>query len=260
VILALLTGTRCAHPTGVHATAAGAGNASCYLQHRRRRRPLANNGVMETTRTTGGLTGLATIAALTGLVACERVNRTDDDAAAPMLTLRVETPEALDWGSSGSLRLTLANEGDVPAEGGIVEVHVPDWLEFGTVEPAGTEVTVVSGDEETRLTYRLTDTIPAGDSRIVIQHLRVVYAPRPQAPIADSIETIQLAPTNQLVRARLLTADGEPLGAEVQATLHFVGFAGPLPPRDTVRDTLRDTTIVPVDTASRPPPADTTSH
>jgi hypothetical protein len=182
--------------------------------------------------------GLTCGAMIVALTACERVERPDDaDEAAPLLTLRVETPEALDWGGTGMLRLTLANEGDVPAEGGIVEVYVPDWLEFGTVEPAGTEVTLVSGDGETRLTYRLTDSIPAGDSRIVVQHLRVLYQPPATAPVTDSVETIQLPPTNQLVRARLLTPAGEPLGVEVQATLHFVGFAGPLP---------RDTTVPPV--------------
>jgi hypothetical protein len=209
------------------------------------------------TKTTRALTGLATSVALTGLIACERVNRSEDDDAPAMLTLRVETPEALDWGGSGTLRLTLANEGDVPAEGGFVEVHVPDWLEFGTVEPAGTEVTVMSGDEETRLTYRLTDTIPAGDARIVIQHLRVVYAPGPQVPVTDSIETIQLGPPNQLVRARLLTAAGEPLGAEVQTTLHFVGYAGPLPPRHTMPAAAPDTARSPVDTLSGRAPGDT---
>jgi len=179
---------------------------------------------------------LLVAAALTS--ACERRERAGEEGAEPLLTLRVETPEALDWGGSGILRLTLTNEGDAVAEGGIVEVYVPDWLEFGSVEPPGTAVTVVSGDAETSLQYQLTDSLPPGESRVIVQHLRVLQ--RPAAPaVQDSIETVQIAPSNQLVRARLLTASGEAVGVEVQATLNFVGSSGPIPPTgDTVPDTV----------------------
>jgi hypothetical protein len=188
---------------------------------------------------------------LTGLWtgACERSERQADEQAEPLLTLRVETPEALDWGGTGMLRLTLANEGDAAAEGGIVQVYVPDWLEFGSVEPPGTAVTVVSGDAETSLQYQLTDSLPPGDSRVIIQHLRVRERARP--PVGeDSIETVQIAPSNQLVRARLLTASGEAVGVEVQATLNFVGWSGPVPPTG---DTVPDTSSAGNDTLTRPP-------
>jgi hypothetical protein len=168
--------------------------------------------------------GVGLLVVLAVATACERRDHVEpvEEPSGP-LTLAVETPEPLDWGGSGLLRITLANEGDATAAGGIVEVHVPDWLEFGSVEPPGTAVTVVSGETETRLSYQMTDSLPPGERRTVIQHLRVLYPARPPAQPNDTIETVRLAPANQLVRARLLTPTGEPAGAEVQVTLHFVG-------------------------------------
>ncbi|HEX6309518.1 MAG TPA: hypothetical protein VFZ69_15075 [Longimicrobiales bacterium] len=192
--------------------------------------------------------------------ACDRLEREQD--AEPLLTLRVETPETLTWGGTGVLRLSLANEGGAPAPGAIIEVYVPVWLEFGSVEPPGTAVTVVSGDTETRLRYQLTDSLAPGDSRIIIQRLRVLQRP-PVPPPTDSLATIQLEPSNQLVRARLLTASGEAVGVEVQAALNFIGTRrDTIPPADTlpdtartVRDSLPDTTRSVRD--SLPPAADT---
>jgi hypothetical protein len=202
---------------------------------------------------------VAVLAVTAGVGACDRRERAAPAEPEPLLALTVETPEALDWGGSGTLRLTLANEGDFAAEGGIVEVFVPAWLEFGMVEPVGTAVTVVSGDHETRLSYQLTDSLPPGDRRTVVQHLRVHYQPAAAPLPADTLETVQLAPANQVVRARLLTARGEPTGAEVQATLHFVGGSGSLPPAgrtpdDTVPRGPGDTVPrVPGDTVPRGP-------
>jgi hypothetical protein len=202
----------------------------------------------------------AVLAAAAVLGACERRAVQEEPETTPGLTLTVETPEALDWGGSGMLRISLVNEGDAMAEGGIVEVYVPDWLEFGTVEPPGTAVTVVSGESETRLSYQLTDSLPPGERRTVVQHLRVLPPEPPalDAP-ADTVETVQLPPSNQLVRARLLTPAGEPAGVEVHATLQFTGVSGRVPPgarpppdsmpadtllRDTTRtDTTRADTV-----------------
>jgi hypothetical protein len=190
------------------------------------------------------------LVAAAGITACERPERTGDEETVQALTLTVETPEALDWGGTGLLRVTLANEGDAAVAGGIVEVYVPSWLEFGTVEPAGTEVTVVGGDTETRLSYPLTDSLAPGERRIIVQHLRVLYRPPLVATGADSVETVQMPPENPVVRARLLTPAGEPAGAEVQATLHFIGRSGPLPPPTGAPDSLP-----PVDTTAAPPGA-----
>lgn len=195
------------------------------------------------------------------LGACDRFGREEavEEPAAPVLTLKVATPEVLYWGGSGMLHLTLANEGPATAAGGIVEVFVPAWLEFGTVEPAGTAVTVVSGDTETTLRYQFTDSLAPGDSRLITQHLRVL--PRTVVPQArDSLETVELEPPNQLVRARLLTLSGEAIGVEVQASLNFVAGAGAVP---TTIDTTRARRAPPrdtADTAAARTRADTAHH
>ena len=190
--------------------------------------------------------------------ACDRLRQQAvEEPADPVLTLTVATPEVLTWGGSGQLHLTLANEGTATAAGGIVEVFVPAWLEFGTVEPAGTAVTVVSGDSETTLRYQLTDSLAPGDSRLITQHLRVL--PRAVAPSAsDSMEIVDVEPPHQIVRARLLSRAGEPVGVEVQATLNFVAGSAS-PPRDTlpVRPAARRDTA---DTATARPPADTAAR
>jgi hypothetical protein len=186
------------------------------------------------------------------LAACERRDQLVEEEAEAHLTLNIETPEALEWGGTGILRVTVANESDAVAEGAIVEVYVPSWLEFGSVEPPGTEVTVTSGDE-TRLAYPFPDSMPPGDRRTVLQHLRVRQPPPRLPPPTDTVDTVQLPPLDQTVRARLLRLSGEPAGAEVQATLHFVGVGMvPRPPGDTL---LRADSM-PADTV---PPADTTA-
>lgn len=186
---------------------------------------------------------VALLAALATGTGCERRQPDAADTGGPQLTLTVEPPESLDWGRSGILRVTLANEGDVAAEGGIVEVYVPDWLEFGTVEPPGTAVTVTSGEQETRLAYQLTDSLPPGARHTVSQHLRVQYQPASAAQPADTIETVQIPPVNQVVRARLLTVAGEPAGVEVQTTLHFArGPERTLPPVPDTLPRTNDTT------------------
>jgi hypothetical protein len=185
--------------------------------------------------------------------ACERRAPGVAEESGPRLVLALETPEALHWGGTGILRLTLANEGDATAEGGIVELYVPSWLEVGPLEPAGTEVRVVSGEPETRLSYPFPDSILPGERRTVHQHLRVTLQPPPAPGPADTVESVHVPPLNQTVRARLLTAAGEPAGTEVQASLNFAGAPSSAPrlgaPGDTfpAPDTLprRDTLPVP---------------
>jgi hypothetical protein len=197
----------------------------------------------------------------TMLSGCARPEPAVEEPPPAHLTLTVETPDALDWGGSGILRITLANDTEAAAEGGIVQVHVPAWLEFGTVEPAGTAVTVVSGDNETQLSYHLADSFPSGERRTIVQHLRVAYAAPSVAPAPDTVDAMVVPPVNQVVRARLLTIGGEPTGAEVHAALRFTGASGRVPPAspaDTIpadtaaapaaRDTIRDTVNAPAST------------
>lgn len=191
------------------------------------------------------------------LTSCER-ERAVVEVTDAHLTLNVETPEALEWGGTGILRVTVANESEAVTEGGIVEVYVPSWLEFGTVEPPGTEVTVLSGDE-TRLSYAFPDSLLPGDRRTVLQHLRVRLPPPPVAQQPDTVDMVRLAPLDQTVRARLLKLTGEPAGAEVQVNLQFVG-AGPVRPAVgslVPGDTMPPADTVPVDTTLARPPPDT---
>jgi hypothetical protein len=190
----------------------------------------------------------AVLVVAAGMAACEMPGTEPAD----QLTLTVETPEALDWGGSGILRVTLTNAGDRLAEGGIIEVYVPTWLEFGRVEPAGTAVTVLSGDVETRFSYALTDTLAPGERHTIVQHLRVASTPLPAVPATDTAPPMRAYPTNQVVRARLLTAAGTPVGAEVQAALQFAGAPRPAPPVPAPLDT-----VPPVDTMPPLPRRDT---
>jgi hypothetical protein len=192
------------------------------------------------------------------LASCER-ERAIEEAMDAHLTLNVETPEALEWGGTGILRVTVANESEAVAEGGIVEVHVPSWLEFGTVEPPGTEVTVLSGDE-TRLSYAFPDSLLPGDRRTVLQHLRVRLPPPPVRQQPDTVDMVRLAPLDQTVRARLLKLTGEPAGAELQVNLQFMGASPVRPAGDTLVpvDTMPPAdTVPPVDTTLARPPPDT---
>jgi hypothetical protein len=118
-------------------------------------------------------------------------------------------------------------------------------------------VTVASLDGETRLIYPFADSLQPGQRITVRQHLRVLPQAPPPPAASDTIDTVAIAPLNQTVRARLLSLAGEPVGAEVQATLNFVAEPPPpaglpplpadtaappdtLPQRDTVprRDTV----------------------
>jgi hypothetical protein len=151
-------------------------------------------------------------------------------AEAGQLALSLEAPEALDWGTTGSLRLSLQNNADSIAPGARIEVYLPTWMEFASVEPAGTEVTLMSGTDWTLLSYRLTDPLEPGEQRAVVQHVRVPD-PRTQTTAAsvngDTMTAAPVAalppPTNRSVRARLVDASGEALGAEVTAVVAFRG-------------------------------------
>jgi len=164
------------------------------------------------------------------------------------LSLSLEAPETLDWGGTGTIRVALQNQGGSTTEGATVEVHLPGWLEFGSVEPSGTEVTLLTGTDGTRLSYRLTAPLEAGERREIVQHVRVPDdgtgtvaregAPRPtvadDAPAGDTAaadtagRATRPPPADRVMRARLISATGEVVGAEVHAVLSFRG-AGDTP-------------------------------
>jgi hypothetical protein len=189
--------------------------------------------------------GCVVVACLLGSqAACDEVDRwrAERGDESGRLSLSLEAPETLDWGGTGTIRVALQNQGGSATDGATVEVHLPAWLEFGSVEPAGTEVTLVAGTDGTRLSYRLTAPMEAGERREVVQHVRVPGddpaaaartpspTPRPAAdtppdriPPDDTAAVTRPPPTDRVIRARLISAAGEVVGAEVHAVLSFRG-------------------------------------
>jgi hypothetical protein len=189
--------------------------------------------------------GCVVVACLLGSqVACDELDRwrAERGEESGRLSLSLEAPETLDWGATGTIRVALQNQGGSATDGATVEVHLPAWLEFGSVEPAGTEVTLVAGTDGTRLSYRLTAPMEAGERREVVQHVRVPGddaatvartpspTPRPAAetppgrtPPDDTAAATRPPPTDRVMRARLISAAGQVIGAEVHAVLSFRG-------------------------------------
>ncbi len=185
---------------------------------------------------------------------CEYIDRNgqDDDADRERLALSLEVPGTLDWGESGMVRLTVENRSEATVEEDVrAELYIPSWLEVGSMEPEGTEVTMMTGEGTTRLSFPVTaPALPAGDGRTIVQHVRVppqlgageaaAGAGDPGAdagePAADTtadrgVDTPQdtltaarrPAPANRTIRARLVRQDGTVLGGEVRTQLPFRG-------------------------------------
>jgi hypothetical protein len=191
------------------------------------------------------VSGCVVVACLLGSqTACDEVERwrAERGEESGRLSLSLEAPETLDWGGTGTIRVALQNQGGSATDGATVEVHLPAWLEFGSVEPAGTEVTLVAGTDGTRLSYRLTAPMEAGERREVVQHVRVPGddaataartpspTPRPapdtppgRTPPDDTAAATRPPPTDRVMRARLISAAGQVIGAEVHAVLSFRG-------------------------------------
>jgi hypothetical protein len=183
------------------------------------------------------LTMIAAAALVVGQAGCDRIERRSGDTDGGRLVLSLQAPEVLDWGGQGTIRLALENEGNTVAEGTRVELHLPAWIEFGSVEPAGTEVTLLSDSAGTRLSYG-TAALQPGERRLVLQHIRVPDPDRPaapsaaptrspMAPVGDTVAPTRPPPTDRVVRARLVSEDGDIVGAEVQAVLAFRGAPDP---------------------------------
>ena len=150
---------------------------------------------------------------LLALAACDAVDRvrnrgadTSTTAAAGPLTLGLHTPGALDHGEQGIIRVSLANRGDTAAHGVRIELQVPEWMEPMPPRAGEPEVTLSAADEGyTRFTYRMEDTLPAGETRVIDQRVRVAPAPDHGA-----------LTWSRVVRARLLSARGQAL-AEIES-------------------------------------------
>lgn len=187
---------------------------------------------------------LVGILALTS-TACDAFPRGGGERdAEPNLVLNLNVADILDWGSVSEVQLTLSNQGNATGRSAHVELYVPSWLEFSSVEPEGTEVSVLRSGGETRLVYRLgVPALQPGESRTVVQRVRV--PPRtgavPSVPArADSAagapgEAVAV-PRDRTLRARLVSPEGDALGSEMSTTMQFAGAdsrAAPMPTQGT---------------------------
>lgn len=167
----------------------------------------------------------AALLPLLALAGCDAVNRVrggGDGAEAPVsanagpLTLGMSTPGVLIPGQEGVIRLSLANRGDTVARPVRVELQVPEWMEPLPPREGDPPVTMAPGDAgHTRFSYRLDDTLRAGQTRILNQRIRVAPATR------DGATTWSRA-----VRARLLGGSGEVL-AEIESEVAVERGASP---------------------------------
>ena len=165
--------------------------------------------------------------------ACDAFPRADRSLVAdPRLALSLDMSDVLDWGAVSSVQLTLTNQGDAAAPRTHVELYLPAWLEFASVDPEGVEVTVLRSGHETRLMYRLGDpALQPGESRTVVQRVRVpprrgsaAATPAPARTAGDSIaDGLEQVPGDRVLRARLVSPDGEEVGAEVRTVMPFRG-------------------------------------
>ena len=190
---------------------------------------------------------------------CDRIaSFRDAPEADPPLSLSLEMSDVLDWGGVSAVRLTLTNQGDVPASDVDVELYFPSWLSFSSVEPSNTEVSLLSTGGETRLTYGLGDPpLQPGETRTIVQNVRVPpqgaadvsgtvtgdtagdaslarnvagdtaaadTSPMTPAAVTDTApESGESVPANRTLRARLVWDDGDQVGAEVRTLMPFRG-------------------------------------
>jgi len=150
------------------------------------------------------------------LAGCEYLDRSSDagHAGAGELALSVETPGTLGMGEEGAVLLILENTGERARDDVRIELFVPTWVEIGRVEPEGTEVTMVAmEDEEIRLSYRMSvPQLDPGAFGRVTQRLRI--------PPEEWWETGR-AIGDRTIRARLVSEEGDLLGAEVRSRLEL---------------------------------------
>lgn len=152
---------------------------------------------------------------------CEVVDRgrnrgTDADtsaasAAAGPLTLGMQTPGVLRPGLEGTVLLSLTNRGDSIARGVGLEMLVPAWIEPIAPRPGEREVTMTASEEEgVRISYRMDDPpLKPGETQTVEQRIRL--------PLNSPVTT-GAKPWSPVIRARLLSPDGQPL-AEVESEI-----------------------------------------
>jgi hypothetical protein len=211
------------------------------------------------------------------VTSCDQVRSLmGDTEREPQLAFSLEMSDVLDWGGISDVVLTLTNQDTVPAGDIDVEFYFPSWMEFSSVEPSNTEVTMLSTGGETRLTYGLGEPpLEPGETRTIVQSVRVPQRDRvtdvapPAAPAtpadtaavtdttvaadtsfgADTASaTAEAVPTNRTLRARLVSRDGTQLGAEIRTLMPFRGAdnTAALPTAGSVEDNIDGEGVGPI--------------
>jgi hypothetical protein len=147
-------------------------------------------------------------------------------ATAGGFLLAMQMPEALRPGEEGVVRLALTNRSDTVRSGISLDVLMPLWLEPVAPRPGDREVTIVATAEEgLRFSYQMDDpVIEPGQMQTVEQRIRI--------PLSAST-TGGSASRSRIVRARLISPDGQPL-VEVASQLTLDTTAGDSIPGDGV--------------------------
>jgi hypothetical protein len=173
---------------------------------------------MTTIIPSGRVRGVAAIAVLLALPACDTVDRarsqlgtTDTISVASTgsgVMLGLQAPGMLRTGEEGVLRLSVTNRTDTTATNIHLELIVPAWAEPMPPRPGDREVSMVSLPEGgTRFSYRMQEgPLESGQTQSVEQRIRV--------PV-NGVMSGPDAPWNGVVRARLLGGNGDAL-AEVE--------------------------------------------
>ena len=132
-------------------------------------------------------------------------------AAAGPLTLGMHAPGVLRPGLEGTVNVSVTNRGDTLAQAIRLELLLPAWMEPAPPRPGEREVTMAASAEEgIRISYRMDDPpLEPGETQTVGQRIRLPL----NSPVAQGIE-----PWSPVIRARLLTSDGQPL-AEVESEI-----------------------------------------
>lgn len=187
--------------------------------------------------------------------ACDAFPRAGGERdAEPNLVLNLNVANILDWGSVSEVQLTLSNQGNATGRSAHVELYVPSWLEFTSVEPEGTEVSVLQSGGETRLVYRLgVPALQPGESRTVVQRVRVpprtgaVESVPARADSATGVpaQATVAVPRDRTLRARLVSPEGDALGSEMSTTMQFAGAdnRAAAPPAQGATDAAANTRV-----------------
>lgn len=168
-----------------------------------------------------GIWFACTAALIFGSTACEIVDRVRNrgaavetaanSASAGGLTLGLQTPGVLRPGEEGVIRLSLTNRSDTVPRGVRLDLLVPGWMEPMPPRPGDREVTMAAlAEEGTRFSYRMDEPpVEPGQVQTVEQRIRV--------PLTHAVSGGAI-PWSRVVRARLVTARGDPV-AEVQSEI-----------------------------------------